>query len=129
MTIPNRTKKIVVSGNTYELKYPNTGGLIDIEVLKSSLTNDKYDAISYSNTNASTFVRFTVDMISGLTVMCPQLKAELKVKSFVELDPMTTKLLVNVYVKEILPWLNEWEVALGTDDSETEEIDRAEDRE
>lgn len=129
MTIPNRVKKITVEGNNYDLNYPSTGGLIDIEVLKASLTNDKYESISYSGTNASTFVRYTVDMIASLSVMCPKLKADLKVKTFVELDPLTTKKLLNIYVKEVLPWLNEWEVVLGSDDSETEHTDTAENRE
>ena len=120
MTLPNRTKKIVVESNSYDLNYPDTAGLIDIEVLKASLTNNKYDAISYSGTNASTFVRFTVDMIAVFTVACPQLKKDLKVKTFVELDALTTKKLINIYVKEVLPWLNEWERILGSEDEEEE---------
>jgi hypothetical protein len=61
-------------------------------------------------------------MIAFLSTCCPEMRKDLKVNTFSELDMLASKKLLNIYIKTILPWLTEWEILLNTDeDTKVEE--------
>ena len=116
--LPSRKITVQIKQNSYEIEFPNTGKLIDIELMKMSMTGNKYGALADSGTTSGDYARFTIDMIANLTVLTPDLKKDLKVNSISELDILDSKYLLKIYLKQILPWLNEWQTLLNSDDEE-----------
>lgn len=118
--LPSKTISIKVDENSYVIKYPNTGQMLQVEDMKRSITKN-YDSLIIGNTLASQTAVYTTDMIAFLSTCCPTLKADLKVETFSELDAVINKKLLTLYIKEIYPWLQEWEVFLNTDTEEKKE--------
>lgn len=116
MTLPSKSITFKVQENEYTVNYPNNGQLIEIESMKARLTGDSYNAISQGETTAAQFARFTVDMIAFFSTCCPNMKKQLNVATFSELDALSSKKLLNVYIKTILPWMMDWEKVLNTED-------------
>jgi len=117
--MPLRKMTFKIEQNSYEVEFPNTGGLIEIEVLKAQLSRNQYQAISQSG-STGLYSKFIIDMIATFTVLFPQLKKDLNVKTISELHPLETKKLLKIYLNSVLPWLQEWEEILNSDDEETE---------
>lgn len=115
---PPRELSIKVEDNSYVIKYPNTGQFLQIESMKISLTQDKYNSMVTGSTVSSQMARYTTDMIAFLSVCCPQMKKDLKVDTFSELDAIANKKILSIYIKTILPWLFEWEELLNAEDEE-----------
>lgn len=111
--MPERKKSFVIGGNTYTTEFPNTGGLIEIEIIKANLTSNQY--LSFSN---ASYAKYLVDMIAVFNVLFPELKKDMNVKAISELNPLDSKKLLTVYIKEVLPWMNEWYTLLNSDDEE-----------
>lgn len=122
--MPARELKFKVKAGTveneYTIKYPNNGELIDIEVMKDTISNGRYMNLLSASTKQSTMAAFTIDMIATLNTLCPKLKDDLKVKSFFNLDIVDNKNLLNIYLKKIFPWLNDWQAFL--DELPTDEV-------
>lgn len=116
--LPERKKTFKIEGNSYEVEFPNTGGLIEIEILKSQLSRNQYAALAANTTDQGSYSRFLVDMIAVFTVLFPLLKKDMNVKTISELNGMDSKKLLKVYLNEVLPWMNQWFDALNTDDDE-----------
>lgn len=123
MNLPNSQKTITVKDRKYTIDYPNTGQMIDIERYKATISGDKYDAITNQTTNSSTYSKFLIDMVSTFNVLCPELIKDLKVKSILDLTAMDSNMLLKVYIKQILPWMMEWEAILVSDPTEEAEDD------
>ena len=121
VALPKTTKDITVLDHDYIVKFPNNGQFIEIEVMKAHMTRDAYNTIASGNSVSSMQARFTVDMIAFFSVCCPKLRTDLKVDSFSELDMLTSKDILNVYLKEVLPWLSEWEMVLNAADEVSDE--------
>lgn len=115
---PNSQKKITVKDREYIINYPNTGQLIDIERYKATISGDKYDAISNQSTNSSTYSKFLIDMMAIFNVLCSELIKDLKVASISELAAQDSNMLLRIYIKEILPWMLEWENAFMYEETE-----------
>ncbi len=124
--VPTKILSIKVDENTYQISYPNTGQQLQIEDLKRSLAKN-YDALVVGSTLASQNAVYTIDMIAFLSVCCPKLKADLKVSTFSELEAIVNKKLLTIYIKEIYPWLQAWEIFLNTDDQEEEKKEELKD--
>jgi hypothetical protein len=120
--LPERKKSFKISDNTYSVDFPSTGGLIEIESLKAQLARNNYSGIVDNGTIMSNYSRFLIDMIATFNVLFPQLKKDMNVKSISELHPLDSKKLLQVYLKEVLPWLQEWFDILNNDEDETKEI-------
>jgi hypothetical protein len=116
--LPERKKTFKIGDNSYTVDFPSTGGLIEIESLKAQLSRNNYSGISEQGTIMSNYSRFLIDMISTFTVLFPQLKKDMNVKSISELHPIDSKKLLQIYLKEVLVWLNEWYEVLNADDEE-----------
>lgn len=121
--LPSKNISFRIGDNTYDVKYPNTGQMLQIESLKFALTQNGYNSLVGGDTTASQIARFTTDMIAFFTTCCPKLKKDLNVDTFSELEATSSKKLLQVYIKSIIPWLTEWEIILNTDDdASTEEV-------
>lgn len=118
MKIPERTLTFKVQDNQYEVQYPNTGQLVDMQSLKHTLSSGQYRNLSNSDTNADLNARFVIDMISFFTYCVPNLRKDLAITSYSELDVIKTKKLLAIYVKQIYPWLAEWEKFFNADEEE-----------
>jgi len=100
----NKSKVIQVSGNSYKIDFPNVGKFIDIQVLETRLsqgqaknlifgTGDQIDAFLYITTYAH------------FSVLCPEMFKDLKVNSILDLSFEEYEQLVQIYLKEIQPWI------------------------
>lgn len=118
--MPERKKSFKIGENTYSIEFPNTGGLIEIESLKAQLSRNNYSGIIDNGTIMSNYSRFLIDMIATFNILFPELKKDMNVKSISELSPLDSKKLLQVYMKEVMPWIQDWFELLNSD--ETEEV-------
>lgn len=116
--LPDRKKKFQILNNEYEVNFPNTGELFEIELLKASLSKGQYGSLIENGTSASRYSRYIIDMISVFTIIFPELKKDMKVKTISELEAIDSKILLKIYVKEVLPWFDSWMEVLNHDDEE-----------
>ena len=118
---PLRKISIEVESNSYDIEYPKTGQFLQLESMKISMSGGNYNAIALGDTVSSQMSRYLTDMIAFFSICCPQMKKDLKVDTFSDLDMLTSKKLLKLYIDKILPWLQAWEVLLNSDDSEITE--------
>jgi len=108
---PNSVLKLTIEDNTYEVKIPTVGQLIDIENIKSSMGSN-FDTRTQSGLYASALN----EAIAYFTVLVPQLKEDLTVKSLFDLSLVQSKKIVSVYIKVFKPWWTEWMTIINSDD-------------
>ena len=117
-TLPNKSVSFKLLENDYTVNFPNNGQFIEIESMKVLLTRDTYNTIAEGTSISAQYARYTVDAIAFFSTCCSKLRKDLKVDSFSELDMLSSKKIMSVYVKTILPWLIEWESVLNAEDEE-----------
>jgi hypothetical protein len=105
----SNVKIIEIGGQKYELKYPSVGQIIDIDNKKMLLSNGEYSnyVANPIKTRSLVWTLDLIDTISHFIVLIPNLPRELKLDSFLEVDPITAKELVRVYKQDFLPWYQE----------------------
>lgn len=114
--LPQKKISITIDENTYDIDYPKNGQFIQIESLKIALTRGSYNSLSESSNTSTVYAKYTVDMIAFFSTCCPKLREDLKVETFADLDMLSTKKLMKVYINTVYPWLMEWESILNSDD-------------
>src|SRR6266849_3180890 len=102
LDLPSKTKELVFTDNKgtekkYEIKFPNTGKLFDIQSYKAKLLKGELGAILNSDTIDGNYVSVLADTISHFTYVCPKLLQDLNVTSINELDALDSAKLVKVY--------------------------------
>ncbi len=107
MNMPNRELTIKFKDRSYVIEFPNTGKFIDISIYKANVTRDAYSGILLSNSSDDVYARFLIDMTAFFNICCPELIKDLQVK-ISDLNMNDSKLLMNVYLKKVLPWQQEW---------------------
>lgn len=117
-TMPSKQVSFSVKENSYTVKFPNNGQFIEVESMKSLLTRTTYNDIAAGGSVSSQYAKVTVDMIAFFHVCCPQLRKDLAVESFSQLEMIDSKVLLQTYIKTIMPWLTEWEIALNSIEEE-----------
>lgn len=101
-------KIISIGGVNHQVKYPTVGQLIEIENKKMLLTGGRYsDYVISGGTKSQEFASDAVDMLAHFSVLIPALAEALNVKSYLDVDALAAKQLVDVYKKEFRPWYNE----------------------
>lgn len=100
----NRTTTLEVLNNSYTVDYPNTGNQIDIELLKAKISDGNYDTLRFSSNPLFQAQADVIDMIATFSVLAPQLKEDMNVKSFFELQEEETDVLMKVYTEQFIPW-------------------------
>ena len=108
MDTPSRTVKIQIQNNSYDVSFPNNGQLIDIESLKIKMSNDTHGQMLFGTSNSSNAAYILVETIATYSILIPQLKQDLKVKSLLDLDFLQTKELTRTYNKIFYPWYKSW---------------------
>ena len=103
-----RTKQFIFKGETYTVSYPKIGQMIDMESRKSMLSHGQYSNLVNVGTYSAFVTLDMLDMVVTLEALCSKLMANLKVPSLLELDTVDSLELLNVYKKEVIPWLTEW---------------------
>ena len=116
--LPERKRTFKIEANSYDVEFPNTGQLLEIEILKVQLARGQYNEITNAGTINSNYSRLLIDMIAVFTVLFPQLKKDMNVKTISELKVEDSKKLLQLYVKEILPWMNLWMDVMNSDDED-----------
>jgi hypothetical protein len=97
-------KLINFKGNDYIVKFPNVGQLMDIENIKMSLTNGKYVEMAISVLKIHIFQLDMIDAISYFSILCPEMKTNLGIKNWRDLDASLAKEITSVYKKQFIPW-------------------------
>lgn len=106
--MPSRELSFKHKDLDYKIKFPNTGQLMQISVMKANLSVGAYDIIASSDSMGDMFSQFSMDTISHLSVLCPELLKNLNVKTYSALELIDMKELVQIYMKQIHPWMNSW---------------------
>lgn len=103
-----RVKSFTLKGNSYKVEFPTAGQFIDIETKKAELSNGQWGQLIKSPT-ISTFRSIQIiECIATLSIICPQLISDLKVKRLEDLDLIDLVEIYKVYQKNIYPWYTEW---------------------
>lgn len=118
--LPLNEITINFKGNGYIIKWPTSGQFIDIELLKSSLSDNGYASL-FNSTRSAEWARLYIDTIATLNILVPQLSIDLNTKSILALPMSESIPLVKEFKKVYLPWYNEWMTILtnlGEDEDE-----------
>ena len=120
-----RKKELTVSvegvDNTYTVEWPTVQQVIDIESFKISITKGKYTELIMLGTKWAERALNQADMCAYLSVMAPALLKDMKVDPRnLDLVDSTTGLM-QVYVKQFVPWWNEYEKVLNEKENPTED--------
>lgn len=129
MTEPSKTISLTIWDNEYEVKFPNNGQLIDIETFKIALGKGTKDNLLLNPTQNSILAYTTLEMVATFTYVIPELIEDLlgKKKSLLELSPIESKQLVDVYMKVYTPWHNDWMKVINADLQKVDEEEIVED--
>ncbi len=104
--------KINIQDNTYEIKIPTVGELLDIENMKSNITSIGFDTRSEAGAYSSTLAA----AIAYFSVLIPNLKKDLTVGSLFKLDLVRSRTIVKAYVKQFKPWWDKWLEEINKDE-------------
>lgn len=100
----NREIVLQVEGSEYKVSYPNTGQQIDIELMKAQIGAGNYDVLRFSQNPLFQRQADVIDMIATFSILVPDLKKNLNVKSFFDLPEEHTAKLLKVYEDQFIPW-------------------------
>ena len=102
-----RSITVTIGKNDYQVNYPNVGNQIDIEILKSKIADGNYDMLRFSNNPLFQEQADRIYMIAVFTILIPELKKDLNVKSFFDLKEEESAELMRVYNRDFIPWFIE----------------------
>lgn len=105
---PESEISVKVQDSSFVIKYPNSGQMIDIAVLKARLSENQYSSLFYQGSIEAPLALRLIDVYSFLTIMAPKIKEVLATKSFYDLEAIQAVELVHMYDEQILPWINKW---------------------
>lgn len=98
---------IEISGNKYEIRYPNVGEYYRIECLKQNLSNGSYGNLLLSNSLNAMNALDMIDIEATLLVLAPNLIRDLKVKNLSELGIKDYVMIREAYIKNVVPFFKE----------------------
>lgn len=97
---------VTIGPNSYDIKLPNNGQLIDIERWKIQLTSGTHKDMLFGR-GPSQQAYLITEVIATLSVLIPDLSKDLNVKSLLELDMIMSKQIIKSYEDTIYPWLQQ----------------------
>jgi hypothetical protein len=103
----NKSVKVKIDGKEYVVSFPNVGQTLEIESMKMALTANKYPEFALSGLRSNVFVADLTDAIATFFVLIPELRANLSVKSYSELDLLAGAKLVSAYMDDYYPFYQE----------------------
>lgn len=97
-------KEIVlkIKENSYTVKFPDTGTLVDLEERKARIP------FPNSNSSSSLWAYNLTIAIETFRMLVPKLQEDLNVKDFYKLELLESKELVVVYLRVFKPWFEKW---------------------
>ncbi len=95
---------VEICGNEYDVQFPNVGQLQDIESFKIAFTGGRYVDMALGGLRTQMYALDLADAIAYLSVLVPELKHDLKVKNWRELDPFVAKQVINDFKNNFLKW-------------------------
>lgn len=101
-------KTIKIQDNSYSLKYPTVGQMIDIKVLENQLSKGTLKDCLVNGLYDDIDVYLAVKTIAHVSVLIPSLKKDLKVDDILNIQFDDFQELIEVFNTEIFPWLEEW---------------------
>lgn len=100
------TVKTATGIREYDVPFPNVGQYYSIECLKAKLSSGVYGQMLLSSSQAAVHALDMIDIEATLTVLCPQLIADLKVGiNALSLEDYAD--LRNAYSKSVVPFFKE----------------------
>lgn len=104
MTKIKKSLTLNVSGNSYEVKQPSVGQIIDIEMMKAQITNGNYGKMIGNFSQMSVMSLDMIDMFAHFKILCPKLLKDLAVENWADLDAFDTMDMFKAYMKQFKPW-------------------------
>ena len=106
-----------VKGNSYTIKVPTPGDMIDVERMKMVLSSGYYNEMMRTNTVSAQESLMVIDIQSSFSVLCPQLMTDLKCEDVRKMAAEDYQVLKTAYTKQYIPWWNAWlKLFRGEDD-------------
>jgi hypothetical protein len=93
-----------ICGNDYDVEFPNVGQLQDIEAFKLAITGGRYVEMAIGGLRTQAFALDLADALAYFSVLVPELKHDLKVKNWREVDPFVAKQIVKDFKQNFLKW-------------------------
>lgn len=100
--------KFEVRSNTYTVKVPTAGDMIDVERIKMILSGGYYNEMMRTGTVSAQESLLVIDIQSHFQVLCPKLLEDLKCEDIKRLSIEDYRELREAYVKGFVPWWNNW---------------------
>jgi hypothetical protein len=100
--------KFEVKGNSYTIKVPTPGDMIDIERMKMVLSSGYYNEMMRTSTISAQESLMVIDIQSCFSVLCPDLMKDLKCEDVRKMVAEDYQMLKAAYTKEFIPWWNAW---------------------
>lgn len=110
--------KFEVRGNTYTIKVPTVGDMIDVERMKMVLSNGYYNEMMKTSTVSAQESLLMIDIQAHFSVQCPDLIKDIKCDDIRRLSIEDYQELKNIYIKQFLPWWNNWLKLLRGEDGQ-----------
>lgn len=104
--IPADQITVKIQEKNFDIGTPNSGQLIDIETAKLRYSKNMHSSLLFSQSRQSIYVYTLIDALSTMSVLIPTLAKTLEVDNLANLNVVKMKVLVDVYIKEIEPWMN-----------------------
>ena len=123
MEILQKTLTFKLEKSTYTLTFPNVGQFMDIENMRMGLTNGAYTDLLRSGLKTSHFQVDLVDALSILMVLVPEIRKDLLVTNYNDLDIFLAKIVVKAYKKDVKPWFDGLMATLLEDDDIPEPLE------
>ena len=98
---------ISVRGHEFPVSFPNVGQYYKIEAMKQSLSRGFYNSMVMSPANRAQHALDMIDIEATLTILCPQMIEDLKVKNFNELAIVDYKEIRDAYYAKVAPFFKE----------------------
>lgn len=111
---------VIINDKTYNISFPNVGQMMEIESKKIALGGGVYRDLITAGTKSAQYNLDLIDAISNFTVLIPELRKDLDVKSFLDIDLITGKHVVKAYNKQFYPWFQEIQKFLYDEEDELE---------
>lgn len=112
--------EVKIENKTYTIEFPNVGQVMEIESKKIALGGGVYKGLVQAGTKSATYNLDLIDAISTFTVLIPELRKDLAVENFLDIDLFLGKKIVDAYNKQYYPWYKKIQDFLyGEDSTET----------
>lgn len=122
-TLSRKCLIVIKAGNVekeYVIEFPNTGDLMNIDLLKIQISDGRFDTLKFSFNPDFIKTATRIETIATFNVLLPQLRKDLNVDSMMKLQVEQMEVIEDAYTNQFLPWYEEWLVALNKAKKEAE---------